>query len=323
MCPASAGSLEATEIRRRTEEGVPLIHGITAMGRFGPRALNHHVVTDHCLQGKVPSSMCNARARALCSNMCRLMAEWKEIRRWEVSGHHDHDAPVILGRDGFEAFPVDQGDLSRWRLRFLPGGLGLPDYANDDVCKFKGACFEASLCFNEEYPIQPPVLQFIEPIPYHPNVYHHDEPGHKRGDICISILHRSGVDGFNVHESSSERWKPEYSIRAICVHVMDLLGHPNMNGGTPASAAVNGVLLRAPEEFAQKTAECATLSRQKAPQDVFDRAARDKKQFDAVHEAYYRQVLEDKRRQEAPAPESFIACQDPPLFDDDTPSSDG
>jgi ubiquitin-protein ligase len=248
------------------------------------------------------------------------MAEWKEIRRWEVSGHHDHDAPVILGRDGFEAFPVDQGDLSRWRLRFLPGGLGLPDYANDDVCKFKGACFEASLFFNEEYPIQPPVLKFIEPIPYHPNV-HHDDARH--GDICISILHRSGVDGFNVHESSSERWKPEYSIRAICVHVMDLLGHPNMNGGTPASAAVNGVLLRTPEEFTQKTAECARLSREKAPKDVFERAARDKKQFDAVHEAYYRQVLEDKRRQEAPAPEPLIACQDPPHFDDDTPSSDG
>jgi hypothetical protein len=80
---------------------------------------------------------------------------------------------------------------------------------------------------------------------------------------------------------------------------MDLLGHPNMNGGTPASAAVNGVLLRTPEEFAQKTAECARLSREKAPQDVFERAARDKQQYDAIHEAYYRQFLEDKRREEA------------------------
>jgi ubiquitin-protein ligase len=266
--------------------------------------------------------MCNARARALCSNACRLMAEWKEIRRWEGSGHTDHDAPVILGRDGFEAFPVNQGDLSQWRLRFLPGGFGLPDYANDEVCKFKGACFEAALVFNEEYPIQPPALKFMEPIPYHPNVHHHDA---RHGDICISILHRSGVDGFNTHESSSERWKPEYSIRAICVHVMDLLGHPNMNGGTPASAAVNGVLLRTPAEFAQKTEECARQSREKAPQDVFERAARDKQQFDARHEAYYRQVLEDKRRrEEAPAPQPCIATQEPgtPQFDDDTPSSD-
>ncbi len=190
----------------------------------------------------------------------------------------------------------------------------MPDYANDDVCKFKGACFEATLFFNEEYPIQPPVLKFIEPIPYHPNV-HHDDARH--GDVCISILHRSGVDGFNAHESSSERWKPNYGICEICVHVMDLLGHPNMNGGTPASAAVNGVLLRTPEEFAQKTAECARLSREKAPQRVFERAVDDKKKYDEIHAAYFLKVIEDKRRKDA---ESHVAAQKeeakPPIGDE-------
>ena len=230
---------------------------------------------------------------------------------------------MILGRDGFEAFPEREGHLCKWRLRFLPGGFGLPDYTNDDVCKFKGACFEATLSFGQGYPFEPPVLKFIEPIPYHPNVYHHDEPGHKRGDICISILHPMGVHGFNPQESANERWKPEYGVRAICVHVMDLLGHPNMNGGAPASAAVNAVLQNSPEEFAQKTAECARLSREKAPQDVFERAARDKEEYDAIHEAYYRQVSEDRSRQAETQP--HIAPQKPrmaaqelktPVFED-------
>jgi ubiquitin-protein ligase len=244
------------------------------------------------------------------------------MSRWESSGHQDHDAPVILGRDGFEAFPEREGHLCKWRLRFLPGGFGLPDYTNDEFCKFKGACFEATLSFGEGYPFEPPTLKFIEPIPYHPNVYHHDEPGHKRGDICISMLHPMGVHGLNPQESANERWKMDYSIRAICVNVLDLLGHPNMNGGTPASSSVNMVMTKAPEEFALKTAECARLSREKAPQDVFERAARDKAEYDAIHEEYYIRLLEDKRRQDA---ESLIEEEKipQPIGEFDTPSSGG
>jgi ubiquitin-protein ligase len=218
-------------------------------------------------------------------------------------------------------FTVDQGELYQWRLRFLPGGFGLSDYANDDVCKFKGACFEATLSFGPEYPFEPPALKFMEHIPYHPNLHHHDA---RHGDICISILHRSGVDGFNTHESSSERWKSVYSIRAICVLVMDLLGHPNMNGGTPASAAVNGVLLRTPKEFAQKTAECARLSREKAPQDVFERAARDKEQYDAIHEACYKSLIAAHKAYYESIQEVVILMFDPTSgrseSSDDTPS---
>jgi hypothetical protein len=134
-----------------------------------------------------------------------------------------------------------------------------------------------------------------------------------------------GVHGFNTQETADERWKPEYSIRAICVNVLDLLGHPNMNGGTPASSSVNAVLTKAPEEFALKTAECARLSREKAPQDVFERAARDKEQYDAIHKAYYIQLLE-ARRLEA---ESLISAQEEdsktpkPMGEFETPSSGG
>jgi ubiquitin-protein ligase len=277
----------------------------------------------------------------VCLHPCRLMAEWREIRKWEASHHTDHDASIVLGRDGFEAFPVSEGDLSLWRLRFLVGGHGLPDYANDSVCKFKGACFEADLKFDAEYPFQPPALKFIEPIPYHPNVYRDDR---RHGDICISILHKSGVDAFNEGESSDVRWKSEYSIRAICVHVLDLIGHPNMNGGTwppvflsqplsrshfrvvgtPASAAVNSVLRQTPDVFAVKTEECAKQSRAKAPKDVFERALRDKTDYDALHAEYYRKLVDDraKEAEERRRLEELSAvCREPPVFDDDTPSS--
>jgi ubiquitin-protein ligase len=268
------------------------------------------------------------------------MAEWREIRRWNASHHTDHDVPIVLGRDGFEAFPVSEGDLSLWRLRFLIGGFGLPDYANDDVCKFKGACFEADLRFDAEYPFQPPALKFIEPIPYHPNVHRDDR---RHGDICISILHKSGVDAFNEGESSEVRWKSEYSIRAIGVHVLDLLGHPNMNGGTspaslskplsrshfrvagaPASAAVNGVLLHTPEIFAQKTEECAKQSRASAPKDVFERALQDKADYDALHAEYYRKLVHEKEKEaeeQRRLAERSAVNREPPVFDDDTPSS--
>ena len=194
---------------------------------------------------------------------CRLIAEWKGIRSWATV--KDPDASIILGRDGFEAAPVSDGDLSVWRMRFFAGGCGLPDYTNTDVCKFLGACFEAELRFTSEYPYGPPHFKFIGEVPYHPNVYHTDDAQH--GDICISMLHPPGRDAFNESESAQQRWKSDYTIRAIGVNVLDLLGHPNMGGGKPASAVVNGVLNdpMGIAKFQQKTLECAKRSREGAP----------------------------------------------------------
>jgi ubiquitin-protein ligase len=254
----------------------------------------------------------------------RLMAEWRDIKRWSSSGHTAHDAPIILGRDGFEAFPVSEGDLSVWRLRFLCGGGDLPLYANDAQCNFKGACFEADLTFDHAYPIDPPTLKFIEPIPYHPNVY---SESRRHGEVCISLLHKAGIDPLNAGETASQRWKVSYGIACICTHVLDLLGHPNMNGGSPADASVNGVLLHTPEIFVKRTEECARLSRAKAPDGIFERAISDRaavaaaqqKVLDDLADAEIRRLEDECSRHVAPPPSSSPRRA---FFDeDDTPSS--
>ncbi len=80
-----------------------------------------------------------------------------------------------------------------------------------------------------------------------------------------------------------------------------------------------------PDESTQivsKTAECAKLSREKAPQDVCELAARDKAEDDAIHEEYYIRLQEDKRRQDE---ESLIVEEEnkQPIGEFDTPSSVG
>ncbi len=163
-----------------------------------------------------------------------------------------------------------------WRMRFFCGGGDLPLQADDTQCNFKGACFEADLIFNPGYPLDPPTLKFIEPIPYHPNVYN---GGPRHGEVCISMLHKAGADAFNALETADERWSISYSIYNIGASVMYLLGQPNMNGGAPADAAINQVLKDAPKVFLQRTEECAKRSRDKVPARVFERAARDVEAF--------------------------------------------
>ncbi len=222
---------------------------------------------------------------------------------------------------------MNEGDLSVWRMRFLGGGLGLPNFINDDVCKFTGACFEAEVKFDANYPLEPPQFKFLETVPYHPNV-HHEE---RHGDICISMLHRSGADGFNAGETRDVRWKLDYNFVAIGGAVLDLLGHPNLGGGTPASAVINGVLKKDPALFAQRTQECAKLSRDRAPKDVLERAARDHAEYGRLHEAVCVQVELANRRKKEDAEKRTAAAASSALpqapiggFDDDeTPSSGG
>lgn len=46
-----------------------------------------------------------------------------------------------------------------------------------------------SLVFPEDYPNNPPVMQFRTEM-WHPNIY-------PDGKVCISILHPPGTDAFN------------------------------------------------------------------------------------------------------------------------------
>jgi ubiquitin-conjugating enzyme E2 G1 len=204
----------------------------------------------------------------------------------------------------------------------------LGDYINDDICKFKGACFEADVVFDADYPIQPPHVKFIEPIPYHPNVYRDDN---KHGEVCISVLHRPGRDAWNPGESADVRWNTSFTMRAICVSILDLLGHPNIGGGTPASASVNSVFKNDQALFQKKTAECAVSSRESAPKDVFERAAREKERWDRIckeHAVRLSAAEEEEERMLAVAKAAAAARLQgssmipaaPQFSDDETPS---
>lgn len=61
---------------------------------------------------------------------------------------------------------------------------------------FQGGFFKAELIFPKDYPNNPPKMIFKSEM-WHPNIYHKDEGEYKCGEVCISILHKPGIDEFN------------------------------------------------------------------------------------------------------------------------------
>ena len=59
------------------------------------------------------------------------------------------------------------------------------------------------------------------------------------GKVCISILHKPGVDEYNQFESADERWRPIIGIEQVLVSVMAMLGDPNINSPANVDAAVS------------------------------------------------------------------------------------
>jgi len=60
--------------------------------------------------------------------------------------------------------------------------------------------------FTDEYPMKPPQVKFLEPIPYHPNVY-------TNGNICIDSLQHN--------------WTPALKINNVVLTIFCLLTDPN------------------------------------------------------------------------------------------------
>ena len=73
---------------------------------------------------------------------------------------------------------------------------------------FEDGVFIARLTFPQDYPLNPPTMQFTSTI-FHPNVY-------PDGKVCISILHPPGDDPTG-YEKSSERWSPVQSVEKVCL----------------------------------------------------------------------------------------------------------
>lgn len=57
------------------------------------------------------------------------------------------------------------------------------------------------------------------------------------GDVCISILHPPGEDGFG-YEQASERWLPIHTVTTIALSVISMLSDPNDLSPANLDAAV-------------------------------------------------------------------------------------
>jgi ubiquitin-conjugating enzyme E2 G1 len=92
-----------------------------------------------------------------------------------------------------------------------------------------GGNFRCHLTFPPTYPLLPPSLKFLNPIPFHPNIY-------PDGRLCISILHQPGDDQYG-YEQASERWSPVQTPETILISVISLLHSPNDESPANVEAA--------------------------------------------------------------------------------------
>ena len=83
----------------------------------------------------------------------------------------------------------------------LKGPLGTP---------YEYGLFPFEMTIPDDYPFSPPTFKFLEPIPFHPNVY----TGHSRGKVCITILEKG---------EQKDNWSPIHSFESIIRSIQSLL----------------------------------------------------------------------------------------------------
>lgn len=121
-----------------------------------------------------------------------------------------NDLKTIESNNTNEYFSVGliDDDIYRWEV-IIFGPRDTP---------FESGIFKAELKFPINYPEEPPTFKFISPM-WHPNI-------DKDGNVCISILHKSGNDDFG-YEQLNERWMPVRSIESVIMSIVCLLDSPN------------------------------------------------------------------------------------------------
>ncbi|KAJ3127783.1 Ubiquitin-conjugating enzyme E2 G2 [Nowakowskiella sp. JEL0407] len=120
--------------------------------------------------------------------------------------------------EGITAGPISEDNFFEWEALI----------AGPEDTAYEGGIFTATLKFQKDYPLSPPVMKFVGPM-YHPNVY-------KDGTVCISILHPPGDDP-NMYEHASERWSPVQSVEKILISVVSMLAEPNDESGANVEAS--------------------------------------------------------------------------------------
>lgn len=94
---------------------------------------------------------------------------------------------------------------------------------------FENGIFRAEMRFPIQYPEEPPSFRFITPM-WHPNI-------DKEGNVCISILHKSGNDDFG-YEELNERWMPVRSAESVIMSIVCLLSSPNSESSANQDAGI-------------------------------------------------------------------------------------
>jgi ubiquitin-conjugating enzyme E2 G1 len=145
--------------------------------------------------------------------------------------------------EGFSVGLVDDDNLYEWQVIVE----GPPNTL------YEGGYFQAKLSFPPEFPNKPPVMQFVTPGFWHPNVY-------KDGKVCISILHEAKEDPFNQQESMDEKWRPIISVEAILISVMSMLSEPNFD--SPANIDASVQWKKDPEGFKKRVREVVRKSQE-------------------------------------------------------------
>ena len=115
---------------------------------------------------------------------------------------------------------MNDDDLFKWNVLFE---------GTEDTL-YEGGYFKATLTYPDDYPNNPPVMQFVSKM-WHPNIY-------PDGKVCISILHAPGTDTMNSQEKAEERWRPILGVEAILMSVISMLHDPNIDSPANLDASL-------------------------------------------------------------------------------------
>lgn len=120
------------------------------------------------------------------------------------------DLKLIESNNNNEYFSVGliDDDIYHWEIIIFGPKDTLYEYG----------IFKAEMKFPIQYPDEPPTFRFITPM-WHPNI-------DKQGNVCISILHKSGYDNLE-YEELNERWMPVRSAESVIMSIICLLSSPN------------------------------------------------------------------------------------------------
>ena len=121
---------------------------------------------------------------------------------------------------------------------------------------YEDGWFPAILRCPPDFPYRPPSVQFLAPIPPHPNVY-------ADGKVCISSL-QVPPPGASVAERACA-WRPSVGVVGALLGVVSLLADPNP--GDPASQVHASMMRDRPEEFARLIRRCVEQSKAALPMD--------------------------------------------------------